>query len=116
MKITAMTNTRLFAETRLLVIDAVQVVDTCTEMKDREIEGKYEVEIPSYLSDAKAASVALDHFLAENAIGCPDDFEFCVLNEQGREIQQDSDHEIYSGLNIPVTVLGKYDDYFRESA
>ena len=97
-------NTALALTTRMLTIDAVLIADECSCEEDLEVEGRYQVEVPADLPDTKAASVALDHFHAEIAVNCLDDFAFRVIDEEGKALEEDEDHESYSGLDIPATV------------
>ncbi len=84
----------------LFVIAAALCGDAFTDEEDREIPGRYAVEVPEELEDDKAASVALDAFHESIAVECLDDFEFTVTNAEGLPLEEDGNHQGYSGSTL----------------
>jgi hypothetical protein len=66
---------------------------------DKHVEGRYIVEVPSFLSDSLQAAVALDNFHEENAIAVLDDFEISTV----KYLSSADNYENYS-----LTELGEY--------
>ncbi|CAB3753988.1 hypothetical protein [Paraburkholderia humisilvae] len=91
---------RKLPEARTLRINVRQVSKVLADFEDEGVAGIYAVILPVLSrspSDAKRASIALDIFRARQCIGCLDDFEIEVIDEQNNVIDQDSDHVVYPG-------------------
>lgn len=74
------------------------------DQEDCEVSGIYTVEVDRSISDdAKAASVALDAFHSRIAVNNLDDFKFWV-EENGKVIEEDPNHEDYSGKDLAGNV------------
>lgn len=67
--------------------------------EDAGVEGDYFVTVSSDLSDADAASTALDQFHADVPVDTLDYFTFTVLDEQGHELTEAPNHEPYSAVD-----------------
>lgn len=82
---------------RLLLVSvrASVPVDELSE-EDKGVAGVYEVVVPAGIPDAEAASIALDTFHQTQPIGELDLFQITVLDEGGRMLSPDPDHEDYS--------------------
>jgi hypothetical protein len=66
---------------------------------DAKVPGDYPVEIFDEVPDNMLAGVALDIFHSCVAVGCLDDFEFNVTNEQGDKLEEPENHVDYSGAD-----------------
>lgn len=60
---------------------------------DAEIAGVYGVRLNDEVPSDRQADAALDAFHAEYGVEEPDDFEFEVLDAEGRELDSTADHE-----------------------
>jgi len=73
------------------------VAKTKLDEEDRTVPGVYNVLVPKGLSDKTMASIALDAFHEECAVGELDNFEFYVLDPAThRVLEEDEDHESYT--------------------
>jgi hypothetical protein len=79
---------------------SVRRVLPLTDREDAHAPGTYLVQFAESvkgLPQPKLASIALDVFHSNVSIGCLDDFEINVVDELDRTVQQDADHDDYSG-------------------
>lgn len=98
--------------TTKLRVNVLQISAELDDQEDQGAAGIYEValsEKASRMPERKCASIALDVFHSHVPIGGLDDFAITVLDEQGRVIAEDGDHEDYSGSH-EGQVLGKISD------
>lgn len=88
-------------------------VGSCTDHEDTTVEGVYKISVSPLLSDADAASFALDGFHSQVAVGCLDDFEFMVL-DGGRRLDQNPEHVSYSAKGVgEVIKVGPMSEQLR---
>lgn len=81
---------------RTLFVYARQIEDETSSVEDSNVSGIYSVAVPSYFSDGKAVSAALDAFHNTIAIKVLDDFEFTVKGPKHDILVESEDHEPYS--------------------
>lgn len=84
---------------------AVAAVNLITKPKleeeDRHVPGVYSVMVPKGLSDKTMASVALDAFHSECAVGVLDDFAFVVFDPVTcKVLEEDEEHESYTKAHL----------------
>lgn len=82
---------------RKLTVEARQIPIVLSEAEDQTVAGRYVVEVSAALSDDKAASVALDAFHSTVPIDVLEEFEVQVFDEQDNGLDEDLEHEVYSG-------------------
>lgn len=78
---------------------SVRRVSPLTDAEDEGVEGLYRVHFNadvSALTKEKQASIALDIFHTDIGISTLDDFAITVVEENGKAVAQDEDHEDYS--------------------
>ena len=105
----------------------VSVTGEPTDPEDHVVPGLYAVEIDDTvdpdddpIAPGQIAGAVLDSFHDHIAIGMLDDFEICVLDDEGNQIDQDEDYEEGSleylteflgsveGDDVPAAVLAFY--------
>lgn len=92
-------------EYRKLIVEAT---GKARREDDREVPGRYVVEVDASLSDPDAASCALDVFHFNVAVKELERFAFAVL-DGGRELDENPEHDSYS-LDDRGRLVGKEGD------
>ena len=83
-------------EKRILIVVATHISQTFTDVEDREIPGRHAIEVDEDTPVNLLASVALDVFHDQVAVGTLDDFSFRVEDEHGNQLVETDKHEAYS--------------------
>lgn len=77
----------------------VRAIADVSGTDDESVAGLYAIAFNKNVKGAKAkrASIALDIFHSHVGIECLDNFEICVLDHKKRLVEEDDEHESYSG-------------------